>query len=164
MANKEILSLPVTQLKLSQATQDKLTLSGIDKLEDFNTFSLKELQMLLGDSFNEVLPTLVFYKIPRNVSDLSLSSETVDVLATAGIRDLETLLKYDRHALFHIFEQDEFLLKEINDLLTLYKHEPLHEEIHEEVHHEETEVIDLESRYQVKVAPTRKGYGSRTYT
>jgi len=164
MANKEILSLPVTQLKLSQATIDKLTLSGIDKLEDFNTFSLKELQMLLGDSFNEVLPTLVFYKIPRNVSDLSLSSETVDVLATAGIRDLETLLKYDRHALFHIFEQDEFLLKEINDLLTLYKHEPLHEEIHEEVHHEETEVIDLESRYQVKVAPTRKGYGSRTYT
>src|SRR5690606_7631781 len=145
MANKEILSLPVTQLKLSQATQDKLTLSGIDKLEDFNTFSLKELQMLLDDSFNEVLPTLVFYRIPRNISDLSLSQEAVDVLVTAGIKDLDILLKYDKHALFHIFEQDEFLLKEINDLLTLYKQDALHEDVHEEEVIEPVVGIDLES-------------------
>src|SRR5690606_15806292 len=173
MSSKEILSLPVEQLKLSQKALERLKLSGIDRLEDFNTFNVKELQSLLSDSFEEVLPTLVFYKLPRKVTDLSLSSDAVSVLETAGIKDLEVLLKYDKHALYHIFDKDEFLLKEINDLLELYGEEALADSEHD---HHEVEVNfeeefrpisvkdDVESRIQTKVQQIRKGYGSRTFT
>src|SRR5690554_2322368 len=111
MAKNEVLSLPVESLKLSQSALDRLKLSGIGRLEDFNTFNLKELQMLLGESFTEVLPTLIYYKLPRDVKDLSLSDEAVSVLETAGIKDLESLTKYDKTTLYHIFKEDEFLLR-----------------------------------------------------
>lgn len=163
MATKEILSLPVESLKLSAQALERLKLSGIDRLEDFNTFNIKELQSLLSDSFQEVLPTLIFYKLPRRVSDLSLSDEAVGVLETAGIKDLDALFKYDKHALYHIFEQDEFLLKEINDLFELYKQEALHEDVHE-VAEVVVPVSDVEARFQTHIAPIRKGYGSRTFT
>ena len=81
--------------------------------------------MLLGDSFNEVLPTLIYYKLPRDVRDLSLSDEVVSVLETAGIKDLEALTKYDKSTLYHVFKDDEFLLKEINDLFELYREEKI---------------------------------------
>ncbi len=164
MASKEILSLPVESLKLSEHALDKLKLSGIDRLEDFNTFNLKELQSLLGDAFKEVLPTLVFYKLPRRITDLSLSDEAVEVLVTAGIKDLELLLKYDKHALFHIFDKDQFLLKEMNDLFNLYGETPLHEDVHQEVDEVIVPVTDLEERFHKVVAPVRKVYGSKTYT
>ncbi|WP_035357668.1 hypothetical protein, partial [Acholeplasma granularum] len=115
MAKNEILSLPVESLKLSQTALERLKLSGIDRLEDFNTFNLRELQSLLSDSFNEVLPTLIYYKLPRSIEDLSLSNEVVNVLETVGIKDLEVLVKFDKKTLYHVFKDDEFLLKEIND-------------------------------------------------
>ena len=51
---KEKLTLKVETLKLSDEALKQLKLSGIDQLEDFNTFSLKELRMLLVESFEEV--------------------------------------------------------------------------------------------------------------
>ena len=81
--------------------------------------------MLLSDSFNEVLPTLIYYKLPRDVRDLSLSDEVVSVLETAGIKDLEALTKYDKSTLYHVFKDDEFLLKEISNLLKFYEEDPL---------------------------------------
>ncbi|VEU82912.1 DNA-directed RNA polymerase subunit beta' [Acholeplasma hippikon] len=165
MANKELLTLPVESLKLSTQALERLKLSGIDRLEDFNTFNLKELQSLLGDSFQEVLPTLIFYKLPRKVSDLSLSDESVNILESAGIYDLEMLLKYDKHALFHIFEEDQFLLKEINDLLALYKQEVLHESLHDddtiEIGGTKSTPVDA---VEAQPASSRKDYGSRTFT
>src|SRR5690554_455749 len=111
MAKNEVLSLPVESLKLSQTALDRLKLSGIARLEDFNTFNLKELQMLLGDSFGEVLPTLIYYKLPRDVKDLSLSNETVSVLETAGIKDLESLTRYDKSTLYQSSKKMNFYLK-----------------------------------------------------
>src|SRR5690554_6329825 len=116
MAHKEeLLTLPVEQLKLSKTALERLKLSGIDRLEDFNTFNIRELQSLLGESFNEVLPTLIFYKLPRKVEDLSLSNEAVKALMDSGIKDTSILMGYDKHQLFHILEKDEFILKEVND-------------------------------------------------
>ena len=51
---KEKLTLHVESLKLSEDALKALKLSGIDQLEDFNTFNLKELNLLLGDSFEEI--------------------------------------------------------------------------------------------------------------
>ncbi|MGB0174846.1 MAG: hypothetical protein ACPF9F_00915, partial [Acholeplasmataceae bacterium] len=40
---KEKLTLKIESLKLSEQASNQLKMSGIDQLEDFNTFSLKEL-------------------------------------------------------------------------------------------------------------------------
>lgn len=164
MATKEILSLPVESLKLSQQALERLKLSGIDRLEDFNTFNLKELQSLLADSFHEVLPTLIFYKLPRKVTDLSLSNEVIDVLDKAGIKDLEALTNYDKNTLYHIFKDDEFLLKEMNDLLELYGEEKL--QLDGEYEEAVTPVVttELEDRLTKVIKPVRKTYGSKTFT
>jgi len=45
---KEKLTLKVESLKLSEEALTQLKLSGIDQLEDFNTFSIKELKLLLA--------------------------------------------------------------------------------------------------------------------
>src|SRR5690554_2133119 len=165
MAKNEVLSLPVESLKLSQSALDRLKLSGIGRLEDFNTFNLKELQMLLGDSFGEVLPTLIYYKLPRDVKDLSLSNETVSVLETAGIKDLESLTRYDKSTLYHIFKEDEFLLKEINDLFELYNEVKLSiDNVAPEVVAEPVVEISVEDRVAKVIAPIRKTYGSKAFT
>ena len=49
------MDMRVSALKLAPLTQ--LKLSGIEQLEDFNT-SLKELKMLLGESFEEISSVL----------------------------------------------------------------------------------------------------------
>jgi len=165
MAKNEVLSLPVESLKLSQTALDRLKLSGIARLEDFNTFNLKELQMLLGDSFGEVLPTLIYYKLPRDVKDLSLSNETVSVLETAGIKDLESLTRYDKSTLYHIFKEDEFLLKEINDLFELYNEVKLStDNVAPEVVAEPVVETSVEDRVAKVIAPIRKTYGSKAFT
>src|SRR5690554_3230484 len=165
MAKNEVLSLPVESLKLSQSALDRLKLSGIGRLEDFNTFNLKELQMLLGDSFGEVLPTLIYYKLPRDVKDLSLSNETVSVLETAGIKDLESLTRYDKSTLYHIFKEDEFLLKEINDLFELYNEVKLStDNVAPEVVAEPVVETSVEDRVAKVIAPIRKTYGSKAFT
>ncbi|HHY96764.1 MAG TPA: DNA-directed RNA polymerase subunit beta', partial [Acholeplasma sp.] len=158
MANpKEVLSLPVESLKLSVETLGKLKLSGIDKLEDFNTYNLKELKTLLQENFDEVMPNLIFYKLPTKVKDLSLSDEVTQVLETSGIKELAQLLSYDKQALYHIFKDDEFYLKEINDLLALYNEQPLKPSDDDAI-----EPIGMED--QVKNESVRKGYGSRAYS
>ena len=65
----------VKDLKLSNETTEYLTLSGIDTLEDFNTFTLKELRLLLKTeaAFSEVVPVLRKYVLPYDVENLALS-------------------------------------------------------------------------------------------
>ena len=41
---KDKKNISIKELKLSQATTDNLNLSGIDFLDDLNTFTLKELK------------------------------------------------------------------------------------------------------------------------
>ena len=117
---KEKLTLRVETLKLSEAALQKLKISGIDQLEDFNTFNIKELKQLLSDQFDEILSVLRKYHLPRQVENLSLSKESQEVLQHAGIHDLKEFLNFDRTTLYQLFSDDELLLEEINQLLVLY--------------------------------------------
>ena len=167
---KEKLTLHVESLKLSEESLKALKLSGIDQLEDFNTFNLKELSMLLGDSFEEIKSVLRRYALPRSLENLNLGDEVVEVLQKAHVADLKALLEYDRHALYHLFEEDALLRQEINELLVLYGFDPLKEHVHvpEAAIFEDEGVdaldIDLSERIQRHVQPIRKGYGSRTFS
>jgi len=167
---KEKLTLHVESLKLSEEALKALKLSGIDQLEDFNTFNLKELNMLLGQSFEEIKSILRRYQLPRNLENLNLSDEVVQILQNANIQDLKEFLDYDRHMLYHLFEDDALLRQEVNQLLELYGFDPLKEHAHHvsteeiEVVENETEEIDLDERIHRHVQPIRKGYGSRTYS
>lgn len=168
---KEKLTLHVESLKLSEEALKALKLSGIDQLEDFNTFNLKELNMLLGESFEEIKTILRRYALPRNLENLNLSSESVEILRNANMQDLKEFLEFDRHALYHLFEEDAILRQEINSILELYGFDALKEHVHEVeaelVPEEEVEAfldIDLSERIHRHVQPVRKGYGSRTYS
>ncbi len=115
------LTLSVECLEISRHTYERLRLCGIDCLEDFNTFTTKELQILLAESFDEVLPTLIFYKLPRRIEDLSLSDDLINALHKVGIKDLMTLNDYDKNILFQIFNDKKNLFDELIDLLKLYE-------------------------------------------
>ncbi len=168
---KEKLTLHVESLKLSEEALKALKLSGIDQLEDFNTFNLKELNLLLGDSFEEIKSILRRYALPRNLDNLNISAESVEILRSVKIQDLKEFLEFDRHTLYHLFEEDAILRQEINNILELYGFDPLNEHIHEAeaevVTEEETEEfadIDLSERIHRQIHPARKGYGSRSYS
>ncbi|MFA5525763.1 MAG: DNA-directed RNA polymerase subunit beta', partial [Acholeplasmataceae bacterium] len=156
---KEKLTLHVESLKLSEEALKALKLSGIDQLEDFNTFNLKELNMLLGDSFEEIKTILRRYQLPRSLENLNLSEEVVTILTDAHIQDLKEFLEYDRHSLYHLFEEDALLRQEVNQILELYGFDHLKEHAHEPVEEnvlfpvDETEEIDLEERIHRHVQP-----------
>lgn len=169
---KEKLTLHVESLKLSEEALKTLKLSGIDQLEDFNTFNLKELKMLLGDSFEEIKKVLRKYSLPRKLDNTNLSSENIEILKKAGINDLKAFLEFEKHSLYHLFANDEISLQEINDTLNLYGFDSLkkQQEVEQKVdlveEKEEKEIleIDISDRIHKKVQQTRKGYGSRSYS
>ncbi|MCF7932464.1 MAG: DNA-directed RNA polymerase subunit beta', partial [Acholeplasmataceae bacterium] len=169
---KEKLTLHVESLKLSEEALKALKLSGIDQLEDFNTFTLKELQMLLQDAYEEIKSILRRYALPRNLDNLNLNQEIVDILRNAGINDLKEFLDFDKHQLYHLFEDDDILRAEVNTLLELYgfdalKEHPHHVEGGAFIYDEEGIDyldIDLKERIKKHVQPIRKGYGSRTFS
>ena len=167
---KEKLTLHVESLKLSDDALKALKLSGIDQLEDFNTFNLKELNLLLGDSFEEIKTILRRYALPRTLENLNLNDEIVEILVKANIHDLKEFLEFDRHELYHLFENDALLRQEVNAILELYGFDPLKEHAHTPeafiVEEEDQDVldIDLSERIHRHVQPIRKGYGSRTYS
>ncbi len=170
---KEKLTLHVESLKLSEEALNHLKLSGIEQLEDFNTFNLKELKMLLGESFEEIKAVLRRYSLPRALENLNLSDETIAILKAASIHDLPDFIDFDRHTLYHLFEGDELLKQEINDLLSFYGFDALKEHVHdiepviEAESFVETESaldMDLSERIHREVKPIRKGYGSRTFS
>src|SRR3989339_790272 len=138
---KEKLTLHVESLKLSEEALKALKLSGIDQLEDFNTFNLKELNMLLGQSFEEIKSILRRYQLPRSLDNLNISDEAVSILR-----------------------------QEIIQILELYGFDALKEHAHHEVEEEVVEVeviapeIDLDERIHRHIQPIRKGYGSRTFS
>ena len=173
---KEKLTLRVESLKLSEDALNNLKLSGIDQLEDFNTFNLKELQMLLAESFDEIASVLRRYSLPRSLQNLNLSDETVSILNQAGMENLVDFLAFDRHALYHLFEDDALLLQEVNQVLEFYGFDHLVEHAHENtdevVENVEAEVVqgesaldmDISNRIHKDIGSHKKGYGSRTFS
>ncbi|CCV64849.1 DNA-directed RNA polymerase subunit beta\' [Alteracholeplasma palmae J233] len=161
---KEKLTLHVEALNLSESTLEKLKLSGIGQLEDFNTFDLKELKSLLGDAFSEVVEVLAKYALPSQLGELNLNDETIEVLNNAGINDFKELLEFDRNELYHILENDKFNLQDVNDLLETYHQRTLDGKEEEVVLEEQVVEQTAEERFQKFVQPVDKGYGSRTFS
>ena len=176
---KEKLTLKVESLKLSEEALTQLKLSGIDQLEDFNTFSIKELKLLLADAFEEVTSVLRRYSLPRPLENMGVSGETVDRLRGQGLEDLIDVLEYDRHILYHLFEDDAILREEMNSVLKFYGYDALHEHHHEASDVEDVEIESLKDLVQTPVDPVKmidvqarinqgrkspKEYGSKTYS
>ena len=162
---KDNLHVSTQSLKISDTAKEKLITSGIDVISDFNTFNLKELQQLLGDSFAEVIPVMRQYYLPSSVNDLNFSIDVLDVLRNCQIDTLEGLVKFDRTALFEILGSDEFALNEVNNLLSLYNFNQLEKDLKKvEESLFEADKIDLVERYNQKIISTRKGYGSKAFT
>jgi len=175
---KEKLTLRVESLKLSEDALNQLKLSGIDQLEDFNTFNLKELQMLLSNSFDEIKSVLRRYALPRPLENLNLNHEIIEILNQHGIHDLVEFIEFDRHRLYHLFEDDEILRNDVNQVLEFYGFDALKEHTNEEQENVEVETasielpadvenaldMDLSGRIHREVKAARKGYGSRTFS
>ena len=167
---KDILQTKVDKLKLSDAALERLTLSGIDILDDFNTFNLNEIKILMQDSFDEIAKVLKKYNLPNNINNLNLDDEIVSKLKSARIDSLEGLFNYDRRTLYTIFSDDEVLLNELNELFSAYDVEILEPFVegqaayYEEADEESALDMDLTSRIKKEVAPIMKGYGSRSYS
>jgi len=167
---KDILQTKVDKLKLSDAALERLTLSGIDILDDFNTFNLNEIKILMQDSFDEIAKVLKKYNLPNNINNLNLDDEIVLKLKSARIDSLEGLFNYDRRTLYTIFSDDEVLLNELNELFSAYDVEILEPFVegqaayYEEADEESALDMDLTSRIKKEVAPIMKGYGSRSYS
>nr|WP_026391794.1 DNA-directed RNA polymerase subunit beta' [Haploplasma modicum] len=168
--NNDILKTPVESLKLSDTVLEKLKLSAIDTLEDFNTFTLKEINLILDDVFGEILPVLKKYFLPNKLENLNLNDEIIDKLKAARINTFEELVKYDKRTLYSLFEDDEILLSELNELFTLFEIPALvpfvegEASYYEEDNEEAAKDIDLSKRIKKEVEPLRKGYGSRSFT
>src|SRR5690554_2247680 len=167
---KDVLKTKVDKLKLTESALERLTLSGIDILDDFNTFNLNEIKILMQDSFDEIAKVLKKYRLPSKIENVNLDEEIVLKLNSARIKTLEELFTYDRRTLYTIFSDDEVLLNELNELFELYdvaKLEPFVEgqaAYYEEDDHESALDMDLTSRIRKEVAPIMKGYGSRSYS
>jgi len=175
---REKLNLHVESLKLSEDALNALKLAGIDHLDDFNTFNLKELQMLLAESFEEVKSILRRYSLPRDIENLNLSEETVELLKKAGVHDLIQFLEFNRQDLNQLFLDDLILRQEINGVLEFYGVDPLKDQVPKPILEKKTEdvfissddmfdeidKVDLSERIGREVTPIRKGYGSRTFS
>ena len=171
---KEKLNLKVSTLKLSENSLTQLKLSGIEQLEDFNTFSLKELKMLLGESFEEISSVLRRYTLPRDLNGFELSEESIQILKKAKVSDLVDLISFDRHTLYYLFEEDEILRKEINDILSFYGYDELTKPSNEIVNQSSTididsriseqQKIDVQSRINNSRIVDQKVYGSKTFS
>jgi DNA-directed RNA polymerase subunit beta' len=102
--------MPNWQKGLSGKALKDLECSGIDQLEDFNIFTLKELSILLSDSYEEIKSILRRYALPRNLDNLNLNQEIVDILRENGVEDFESLIE-NRDSILHLVEDDEYLLQ-----------------------------------------------------
>ncbi|WP_341833512.1 DNA-directed RNA polymerase beta' subunit [Candidatus Phytoplasma asteris] len=114
----------VETLNLSSPVLEKLKLSGINTLEDFNTFTLEELRLLLQEAFLEVLPILKNFALPRNLQNLDLSEAVINILTELGMEDFQDLLQTKMAVLTKSFETNPLAFQKLNDLFKLYNHFP----------------------------------------
>ena len=166
------LKTKISQLKISDGAKEALNLSGINILDDCNTYDLDNFRTILGSYTpsvqEEVKKLLRKYGLPTNLKDLTLTDDVVETLVDANIKQTRDLLLAHRSTLYRLFRQNEYELAEINNVFEFYGLDPLTEEDFDEhaeliASQEAVEEIDLDKRIQKKVKTVRKGYGSRTY-
>ncbi len=177
---KETKKVSIVDLKLSTETTEYLTLSGIDTLEDFNTFTLKELRLLLktDTAFNEVVPVLKKYVLPSAVENLALSKELESALNELGIVETKALLALSAEALHDLINHDGLLYDELAKLFNMYGVAmPDKENLVHDHHHAEELVQDVASEANIntpisvdayvkaaQAKPKNKAYGSTDYS
>ncbi|HKL94847.1 MAG TPA: DNA-directed RNA polymerase subunit beta' [Haploplasma sp.] len=167
---KNILATKIDTLKISAPVVEKLKLSGIEVLDDFNTFSLKDIKFVMGELYEELIPILKEFNLPNAVENLSLSKEVNEILNDAHITSFADLVQYDKRSLYNLFEEDEILIQEVNDLFDEFGISLLVPFVEGQIAYveEHTELsaldIDLKERINIHVDPIRKGYGSREYS
>ena len=166
------LKLKVSQLRISDAAKEALTLSGISVLEDANTYDLDNFRTILGvyapDVVGEIKKILRKHGLPSNLKDLKLTDDVIKVLIDASIFNTFDLLTANRSNLYRLFRSEEFELAEINNVFDFYGVDALTEQDfdeHAELLRSQQDVADinLTQRIQKEVKKIRKGYGSRTY-
>src|SRR5690554_1457080 len=168
--SKDILKIKLNDLKLSEAALKRLTLSGIDVLDDFNIFNLNEIKILMQDSYDEIAKVLRKYNLPNNINNLNLDDEIVNKLKDLRIETTEQLFTFDKRDLYNLFVEDEVLLNELNELFELYNKGVLEPFVEGQVVYYESDDetsaldIDLTQRIRKEVKPISKGYGSREYS
>src|SRR5690554_2483649 len=168
--SKDILKIKLNDLKLSEAALKRLTLSGIDVLDDFNIFNLNEIKILMQDSYDEIAKVLRKYNLPNNINNLNLDDEIVNKLKDLRIETTEQLFTFDKRDLYNLFVEDEVLLNELNELFELYNKGVLEHFVEGQVVYYESDDetsaldIDLTQRIRKEVKPISKGYGSRSYS
>ncbi|MDG0888584.1 DNA-directed RNA polymerase subunit beta' [Paracholeplasma manati] len=177
---KDNKKVSIVDLKLSAETTEYLTLSGIDTLEDFNTFTLKELRLLLKTdaAFNEVVPVLKKYVLPSAVENLALSKELGNALNDLGIVETKALLALTKEALHDIINHDGLLYDELAKLFNMYGVLlPDKEDLVHDHHHDEDLVQDVDAEVNIntpisvdayvkaaQAKPKNKAYGSTDYS
>jgi nucleoid DNA-binding protein len=117
-------SLNVEELNLSKESLTQLKLSGIDKLEHFDAFTLKELRMLLTNTFEEITSVLKQYALPRTLENLNFSKDIIDILKSNAITDLKDLLASDPESIVEMFKFDTVLNAKVSEVLSFYTSEP----------------------------------------
>jgi hypothetical protein len=117
-------SLNVEELNLSKESLTQLKLSGIDKLEHFDAFTLKELRMLLTNTFEEITSVLKQYALPRTLENLNFSKDIIDILKSNAITDLKDLLASDPESIVEMFKFDTVLNAKVIEVLSFYTSEP----------------------------------------
>ena len=167
----------VKDLKLSNETTEYLTLSGIDTLEDFNTFTLKELRLLLKTeaAFSEVVPVLRKYVLPYDVENLALSRELEDALSEIGIKETKDLLSLNVEKLHDVIAHDGLLYDELEVVFNMYgvampdKSELVHTHQHDLP--EAAAEVEIDTPISVdayvkaaQLKPKNKAYGSTDYS
>lgn len=111
----------VEKMPFSQEAKDQMVFSGIQNLDDFNLFNIEEIKVLLGDFFNEVYPTLIENKLPRNIENHDFSAEVINVLNSLSINDILDLFDCNMEKLKYYLKDNVDSLNEIKSLFLLYK-------------------------------------------
>ena len=170
---KDKLSTKIADLNLSDELINKLYLSGIEDLEALNTFSFKQYKdVVLGSVlYEELIPVLKKYHLPKPLDNLDLTDGLFGVLNSNGIKNLDDILS-SRGKLYDLLHGDEDSFAEINHLLDFYDRAALNETdatLKEnpaafEYVPDTPARIDIETRINKHVATKRKGYGSKAFT
>ncbi len=160
MDNIDFKKMQIKDLKLQEEIVVLLHLSGIDTLDDLNGFTLAQLKRYVFrenlEQFNQLIPILRKYIIPREVENLSFSKELTTLLLSEGINFTRDLFAITDQVYHQLTKDDAFFQRELTDVFTMY----------DVVLQEEKEpVIDvLEFVKEQQAKPKTKTYGSKDYS
>lgn len=142
----------IENCNVSESTVESLKLIGINFLEDFNSYTLSDLQSLLNeDCFFDIIPVLKKNFLPENLENLNLINDIIVILYNNKIKTCRDLLTADLNFIYRLFEKENpSYFEDIKKLFSLYKY------------NFETK-INVENKKSDEPVSFKKKYGSREY-